>query len=109
RPRAGPPSSAMHGATPQSTSMLSSCVPASSPSTGSCHSPHLTLVGCSSSLILRLPSSLCGRGAAVPLGCCSSYARLVLLLASGMSLLCGWVPSQVNPADAPSRLQHECG
>jgi hypothetical protein len=27
-----------------------------------------------------------------------------LLLAGGVSLLCGWLPSQVNPADAPSRL-----
>lgn len=26
-----------------------------------------------------------------------------LLLAGGLSLLCGWVPSAVNPADAPSR------
>lgn len=29
-----------------------------------------------------------------------------LLLASGVSLLVGWVPSAVNPADAPSRLNH---
>jgi len=29
-----------------------------------------------------------------------------LLLAGGLSLLPGWVPSAVNPADAPSRLQH---
>ena len=28
-----------------------------------------------------------------------------LLLAGGLSLLPGWVPSAVNPADAPSRLQ----
>ena len=28
-----------------------------------------------------------------------------LILASGMSLLPGWLPSEVNPADAPSRLQ----
>jgi len=27
-----------------------------------------------------------------------------LLLAGGVSLLCGWVPSAVNPADAPSRI-----
>jgi hypothetical protein len=26
------------------------------------------------------------------------------LLAGGVSLLCGWLPSEVNPADAPSRL-----
>lgn len=33
-----------------------------------------------------------------------------LLLAGGLSLLPGWVPSAVNPADAPSRLQsdHAC-
>ena len=43
----------------------------------------------------------------------SSSARLLLilrkisalLLASGVSLLTGWLPSEVNPADAPSRLQ----
>jgi len=28
-----------------------------------------------------------------------------LLLAGGLSLQPGWVPSAVNPADAPSRLQ----
>lgn len=28
-----------------------------------------------------------------------------LLLAGGLSLLCGWIPSAVNPADAPSRLR----
>jgi hypothetical protein len=27
-----------------------------------------------------------------------------LLLAGGLSLLPGWIPSAVNPADAPSRL-----
>jgi hypothetical protein len=27
-----------------------------------------------------------------------------LLLASGVMLLPGWIPSEVNPADAPSRL-----
>jgi len=31
-----------------------------------------------------------------------------LLLASGLSLLPGWVPSAVNPADAPSRLIDPC-
>jgi len=31
-----------------------------------------------------------------------------LLLASGLSLLPGWVPSAVNPADAPSRLITSC-
>ena len=31
-----------------------------------------------------------------------------LLLASGLSLLPGWVPSAVNPADNPSRLIHDC-
>lgn len=30
-----------------------------------------------------------------------------LLLSSGLSLLPGWVPSAVNPADAPSRLLHD--
>ena len=29
-----------------------------------------------------------------------------LLLASGIGLLCGWVPSECNPADGPSRLIH---
>lgn len=31
-----------------------------------------------------------------------------LLLSSGLSLLPGWVPSAVNPADAPSRLIDHC-
>ena len=31
-----------------------------------------------------------------------------LLLAGGLSLLAGWVPSAVNPADAPSRIIVDC-
>ena len=31
-----------------------------------------------------------------------------LLLAGGIALLPGWVPSEVNPADAPSRLLDDC-
>lgn len=45
-------------------------------------------------------------------GRCSSGALLVILrkcsalmLAGGLSLLTGWIPSQLNPADGPSRLQ----
>jgi hypothetical protein len=49
-------------------------------------------------------------------GRCSSPALLVLvrrihslLLAAGITLCVGWLPSQVNPADGPSRLQTSVG
>ena len=44
-----------------------------------------------------------GCGAGLDVGPEGQLSINALLLASGISLLTGWLPSAVNPADAPSR------